>query len=854
MAILQRFFHQVRVTHETLISRRWAAASLELETNRGRIFTFEPVCSRTPKHKRTIITADPGMEILSIQIKSGALVGYMQQPCGEQSVVNKEWYSVLYQRTKEEEDGVEVKEFSDKRAAGCWWEEVSEGCGKKAGRGALFLDTKKNKILDKTGSKELTADLIIEAEKRGVYLDMKEYTATLSISALLSAISKALLTRQYTIRMFVVIALLLCHKVMDLEILNLTGHLITIISDDTAAYNQSFYGNALCYKMLKCESRFQHIRAVLIGFVLMVILERLAFLGNVLVHVQGHLDIITTLNITSLEKTLSLHQGYHDSHTHSEVNSISNIDSMCRLVTWNFPYALTHGLGIFASAFYLVRANPTIGRTAIVLTALFNVLYVMPSRTQAMTLEKCRIKLLSGAENLKDEAIQMVSTIKQFSQEELHVKEQKLAEKSWLSCERSLVLIKIQHKFAEHSFKYFLLAFMIAYELCASESIFEPGDLMMFYIMYDSFQNQLIWLNVHIKLLEEDLSGVENYVDFIDTPCEMVSGSDTVGSLEEDIQLEDVHFGYPTRIGETVFSGLNLKIQRKKMTALVGDSGSGKTTIAKLLMRLYDPQQGKVTIGGKDIRDFDLKELHGKMAIVSQDPSLLNTTLVENISYGAATPEQISMKRVKKAAELANCDFINKFRSGMDTFAGSQGLQISGGQKQRVAIARAAMRDPDILILDEATSALDAQNEKEVQGALDKLMKGKTTIVIAHRLSTIRQADEIICLKDGEVKERGTHEQLMELGKYYANLVSKQLVEDTCKKMKESVVSGEDVKRLMKQASQELVGQVSHSKSKNKTLDDVASEECPLIGEDGPLFVDCELDENNLKKSKEKSI
>ena len=814
MAILQRFLHQVRVTHETLISRRWAAASLELETNRGRIFTFEPVCSRTPKHKRTIITADPGMEILSIQIKSGALVGYLQQPCGEQSVVNKEWYSVLYQRTKEEEDGVEVKEFSDKRAAGCWWEEVNEGCGKKAGRGALFLDTKKNKILDKTGSKELTADLIIEAEKRGVYLDMKEYTATLSISALLSAISKALLTRQYTIRMFVVIALLICHKVMDLEILNLTGHLITIISDDTAAYNQSFYGNALCYTMLKCESRFQHIRAVLIGFVLMVILERLAYLGNVLVHHQGESEIKSTLNTTSLEKALSLHQGYHDSHTHSEVNSITNTDSMCRLVTWNFPYALASGLGIFASAFYLVRANPTIGGTAIVLTAFFNVLYLMPSRRQAMTLEQCRIKLLSGAENLKYEAIQMVSTIKQFSQEELHVKEQKLADKSWLSCMRSLVLDRIQHEFAEHSFKYFLLAFMIAYELCATESIFEPGDLMMFYIMYANFQNQFMWMNHHIKLLEEDLSAVENYVDFIDTPCEMVSGSDTVGSLEEDIQLEDVHFGYPTRIGETVFSGLDLKIQRKKMTALVGDSGSGKTTIAKLLMRLYDPQQGKVTIGGKDIRDFDLKELHGKMAIVSQDPSLLNTTLVENISYGAATPEQISMKRVKKAAELANCDFINKFRSGMDTFAGSQGLQISGGQKQRVAIARAAMRDPDILILDEATSALDAQNEKEVQGALDKLMKGKTTIVIAHRLSTIRQADEIICLKDGEVKERGTHEQLMELGKYYANLVSKQLVEDTCKKMKESVVSGEDVKRLMKQASQELVGQVSHSENK----------------------------------------
>ena len=350
-----------------------------------------------------------------------------------------------------------------------------------------------------------------------------------------------------------------------------------------------------------------------------------------------------------------------------------------------------------------------------------------------------------------------------------------MTEKGWVSSSKKFILNRIENEFVEYAFKYLLVAAMMTYEVLAPTSVFGPGEFVMFYLVYERYQQQFVWLNHHLQLLQEDLPAVESYMEFMSTPAEVVSGKETVSSLEEDIELENVHFAYPTRIEEKVFSGLDLKIQRKKMTAIVGDSGSGKTTIAKLIMRLYDPVQGRVTIGGKDIRNFDLVKLHEKMAIVSQNPNLLNTTLGENICYGATTQNHMTTALVKQAADLANCDFIDKFRSGMDTFAGAQGLQLSGGQKQRVAIARAAMRDPEILILDEATSALDSQNEKEVQDALDKLMKGKTTIVIAHRLSTIRHADEIICLKDGKVKERGTHEELMKQGKYYANLVSKQL-------------------------------------------------------------------------------
>ena len=839
------------MTHETLVNRRWAGAALELETNRGRVLSFEPVCSRTPKHKRTTITADPGMEILSLQIKSGALVGYEQQPCGVVSVADVEWYCVLYQGTKEEEDGAEMREFSDKQEAEKWWQGIREKCRQKKGRGALFLDTKKNKILNKTGSEKTSVDLVSEAENKGVYVSMKDNTNKLSVSAMLFGIYKTLSIREQAIRMLILISLLLMNSIVDLEILSLTGQLISVISDNTTAYTQSFYGRVLCQTVLECGNRFEHIRAMLIGFVFMVLLNQVMVIGNFYIEYLCNQGITGKLSTQSLEKALSLHKGYHDSHTTAEVNSVmEKANSMTNLVTWIIPSAVSQTFGILASGFYLVKADLIIGTTVVIFTVLFNI-YLMTSRKKYMRSMRAQRKLECGAEELKDEALSMMSTVKNFSQEVRHVEEQRVADNDSASNDHTVVLYLILDRYFKDSLKYFFLAFLMAFELTASESVFGPGEFVTFYMVFTRFQDQFSWFDYQIKDIQKSLTAVETYVEFMSTPCEVVSGCETVASLEEDIQFENVHFQYPARIGEKVFSGLDLKIQRKKMTALVGESGSGKSTIAKLLMRLYDPQQGRVTIGGKDIRDYDLIGLHGKMAIVSQDPCLMNSTIVENISYGAASPptssgdspDEITMTRIKKAAELANCDFINKFRSGLNTFAGSQGLQLSGGQKQRVAIARAAMRDPEILILDEATSALDAQNEKEVQEALDKLMKGKTTIVIAHRLSTIKQADDIICLKDGEVKERGTHDELIGLGEYYAYLVSKQLVEDTCKKIKDNAGSGDKVKRLIQQASQELVNQLTSEK-------DFRSEKCSQVGDNGPLFVDSEIDENDFGPSK----
>ena len=827
------------MTHETLENRRWAGASLELETSRGRIFTFEPVCSRTPKHKRTTIIADPGMELVSLRIMFGALVGFVQQPSRGRREAGREWYSVLYQGTKEEEEGVEVGEFNDRTEARNWWKDISRKSNKKAGRAALYLDTRKNEILQKVGSEELLTELVSTAEKKGLYLDMKERTKKLNLLTVINAVSDALKLKPNTMKMVFLTLLIITTRVLDMESLRITGQLITVLSDNTTTYNinNSFYSNALCNTVLNCDdgSRFDHAKALIISFILLLLLERAGHLTNVVLHVKDYNEIFANLKTRCLEKSLDLHQGYHDSHSPAEINAIINKDNVARLITWNLPWTIAHMFALVLAAITLIRANLTVGGCMVVVTFIFNVVFYLPSRLNRHRLEKCKRTLSTGADELRQEALRMVSTIKQFSQERIHIEEQKIAESGWVSVEAEQVIDRIKNEFVEHSFRYYLLAGMMVYELLAPTSLFAPGEFMFFFVLYSRMQEHIFYLGWHLNFIIEDLAGVDSYVEYMSTPSEIVSGEEKVTSLDEDILLEDLHFGYPTRLGEKVFSGLNMKIKRKKMTAIVGDSGSGKSTIAKLIMRLYDPQQGRITIGGKNIRDFNLADMHGKMAIVSQSPDLLNTTLMANIAYGAVDPSQVTMEQVRRAAELANCDFIDKFRSGIDTFAGTQGLQLSGGQKQRVAIARAAMRDPEILILDEATSALDAQNEREVQEALDKLMQGKTTIVIAHRLSTIQHADEIICLKDGEVIERGTHQELMEHNMYYANLVSKQLVEDTYQKLKDTAKSGDDVQRIMRQASKEF------DRRKSESMND---------GHDG-LIIDSVIDERDFGSAEE---
>ncbi len=257
-------------------------------------------------------------------------------------------------------------------------------------------------------------------------------------------------------------------------------------------------------------------------------------------------------------------------------------------------------------------------------------------------------------------------------------------------------------------------------------------------------------------------------------PAMRPEGGERPARLEGAVELKDVVFSYPTRPDVRVLDGINLSLKAGEIVALVGPSGAGKSTIAALLARFYDPQAGEIRVDDRNLKALDASWLREHVGSVAQEPILFSTTVADNIRYARpnATDEEVAA-----AARAANADaFIRGFPEGYQTLVGERGVQLSGGQKQRIAIARAVLKDPRILILDEATSALDAESEHLVKEALDRLMRGRTTLVIAHRLSTVVDADRVLVLSGGRVVQSGPHRTLMHEDGLYRRLVERQFV------------------------------------------------------------------------------
>ncbi|OHT02945.1 ABC transporter B family member 4 [Tritrichomonas foetus] len=387
-----------------------------------------------------------------------------------------------------------------------------------------------------------------------------------------------------------------------------------------------------------------------------------------------------------------------------------------------------------------------------------------------------KFKHVSKSMTIAEETLGAVRTVRGFCREEVESKRFMKSTKKAAKYDRNIGLLMIV-------FVLILMVAIIANMLAdfyfgatyVDKGKLEFGKLMTIFMYTMMGAMGIVAIQGTMQSEEKAVHAGARILDIANRiPTIPFDGGEVIENFKGHIEFKNVSFKYPTR-DTYVLKNVSFEIKEKQIGALVGHSGSGKSTCVQLLERFYDPTEGFILLDGKDITTLDQHWLHQKTALVSQEPILFRKTIRDNIKYGCqnATDEE-----VLAAVEIANAKkVLEKLEKGLDTMVGDKGSTLSGGQRQRIAIARAIIKRPIILITDEATSALDAQSEKKVQVALDKVMQDCTSVIVAHRLSTIRNADIIYVFDAGEIKEFGSHDELVAKGGHYYNLVYRQLTE-----------------------------------------------------------------------------
>jgi len=377
-------------------------------------------------------------------------------------------------------------------------------------------------------------------------------------------------------------------------------------------------------------------------------------------------------------------------------------------------------------------------------------------------LSKAAQDQVAESNTIVGESLQGISNVKSFTNEWFEIKRYKKSV-------NKIKAIAIKGGLARGAFSSFIIFCIfgaIVLLVWQAVKLQNTGDLsqadLVTFILYTIFVGASIGgLPIQYAQIQKAIGATERVFDLIDEiPESIETSTETKKIISGQVEFNQVNFAYPSRAKFPVLSSVSFKANSGETIAIAGPSGSGKSTLASLVLRFYEPQSGEILFDGKPASNYGLHELRQQMAIVPQDVLLFGGSIFENIAYGKPNA---SKDEVIEAAKSANAhEFIMGFPDQYNTLVGERGVQLSGGQRQRVAIARAVLKNPKLLILDEATSSLDSESEKLVQEALDQLMKNRTSIVIAHRLSTIKNADQILVLENGQIIEKGTHQDLLQ--------------------------------------------------------------------------------------------
>ena len=521
------------------------------------------------------------------------------------------------------------------------------------------------------------------------------------------------------------------------------------------------------------EARVDYVVWLAIGLFVM------DFLGNILNNINGHLgDLMSTRLQQALSQRYFTHlvelpQAYFDKELSGKIinrlnRSINQITSFLQMFSNNFlQFVVTTVFALVAVALY---SWPV----AIMLFALYPIYIWMTVRTSSVWQEyqakkNLHIDIASGR---FAEAVNQLRVVKSFIRErqelkffrkhwDIVVNTNKPQSRYWhiRDFQRRLVLNII-----------FLMVYLFVF-VSAAKGHISPGEAVALVLFAQQIRIPIFTISFLVESTQKAVADSKDYYEIMSLKPAIADrpGAKTLKVADGAISFDDVYFGYDD---SHVIKGLTFDIKPDSKVALVGESGEGKTTITSLLLRLYDVEKGNIRIDGQDIGNVTQRSLRRQTAVVFQEPALFSGSIRENIAYGRP---KASEAEIIAAAEAANAhEFIAKFEKGYDTEIGERGLKLSGGQKQRIAIARALLKDAPILILDEATSSLDSKSERMVQQALERLMKGRTTLIIAHRLSTIQSVDQIVTLRSGKVDEIGSPKQLAKSGGIYAQLLELQ--------------------------------------------------------------------------------
>ena len=375
-----------------------------------------------------------------------------------------------------------------------------------------------------------------------------------------------------------------------------------------------------------------------------------------------------------------------------------------------------------------------------------------------------------------EEAIVNVRVVQSFTNEALEVKryDEAISESFAVALKRSRIRAAFTPTITFAMFTSISIVLWFGGREVLARNI-TPGELVSFLFYTLFIAGSIGAFTGLISQFQEALGASSRIFELLDEQSDLpepVTQNAEKPLLEGRVAFQNVSFRYGDRGDADILSGISLEVQPGEVIALVGPSGAGKTTLVSLLPRFYDVSSGTITLDGVDVRDFTLHDLRGHIGIVPQETQLFGGSVLENIRYGRPTATDAEVLAAARAANAA--EFIERFPDGFQTVVGERGVKLSGGQRQRVAIARAILKNPRVLILDEATSALDSESEALVQDALERLMQTRTTFVIAHRLSTIRNANRIVVLENGRIKESGTHDALLRQGGLYATLYEMQ--------------------------------------------------------------------------------